>query len=213
MNEIHAPSCIHVVDDDESMRTALMRLFTAAGYAPRGYASAGEFLIALESTASGCLILDLHMPGPDGLALFESLQRRGVDLPTIFLTGRGDIPTSVRALKAGASDFLTKPVNSDVLLEAVRTALQADGPRRAARLEREQVTTAYAEFTPREQKVLERVLQGALTKQIAWELHISERTVKTCRASVMRKLGARSLPELVRLSASLPATPPQPPVA
>lgn len=211
--ETREPTCVHIVDDDESMRTALLRLFTAAGFMPRGYGSAGEFLIALESAPTGCLVLDLHMPGPDGLALFESLRRRGVDLPTVFLTGRGDIPSSVRALKAGAADFLTKPVNSEVLLEAVRSALAAHAPRQALRLDRERVAQAYALFTRREQLVLQRVLQGALTKQIAWELQISERTVKTCRASIMRKMGARSLPELVRLSEHLPAPSELPPVA
>lgn len=203
---------VHIVDDDDSMRSALSRLFSAAGYAPRAYASAGEFLIALEAVPSGCLILDLHMPGPDGLALFDALHRRGIDLPTIFLTGRGDIPSSVRALKSGASDFLTKPVSSDTLLEAVRTALEADTPKRAERAQRERLAKVQEQLTARERAVLQRVLQGALTKQIAWELGVSERTIKACRAAVMRKMGARSLPDLVRLSSGLPDTPTLPPV-
>jgi FixJ family two-component response regulator len=152
------------------------------------------------------------MPGPDGLALFEALHRRGIDLPTIFLTGRGDIPSSVRALKAGASDFLTKPVSSDTLLEAVRAALEADVPKRAERAQREQIAKVQEQLTARERAVLQRVLQGALTKQIAWELGVSERTIKACRAAVMRKMGARSLPDLVRLSSGLPETPTLPPV-
>ena len=203
---------VHIVDDDDSMRSALTRLFSAAGYAPRAYASAGEFLIALEASPSGCLILDLHMPGPDGLTLFDALHRRGIDLPTIFLTGRGDIPSSVRALKSGASDFLTKPVSSDTLLEAVRAALEADAPKRAERAQRERLARVQEQLTAREKTVLQRVLQGALTKQIAWELGVSERTIKACRAAVMRKMGARSLPELVRLSSGLPGMPALPPV-
>ncbi|MCX7203145.1 MAG: response regulator [Burkholderiales bacterium] len=212
MNPPVAAITVHIVDDDDSMRSALTRLFFAAGYAPRAYASAGEFLIALEAVPSGCLILDLHMPGPDGLALFEALHRRGINLPTIFLTGRGDIPSSVRALKSGASDFLTKPVSSDTLLEAVRAALEADAPKRAERAQREQLAKVQEQLTARERAVLQRVLQGALTKQIAWELGVSERTIKACRAAVMRKMGARSLPDLVRLSSGLPETPTLPPV-
>jgi FixJ family two-component response regulator len=195
---------VHVVDDDDAMRVALVRLFGAAGYAPRGYGSAGEFLIAVADAPTGVLVLDLHMPGPDGLALYDSLRRRGIDLPTVFLTGRGDIPSSVRALKAGASDFLTKPVRSDVLLGAVRAALDSDAPRRAERERVQQLVQRHASLGERERLVLRRVVQGALTKQIAYELGVSERTVKACRASVMRKMGAKSLPELVRLTELLP---------
>jgi FixJ family two-component response regulator len=198
------PIVVHVVDDDEAMRVALLRLFGAAGYAPHGYGSAGEFLIAAADAPTGVLVLDLHMPGPDGLVLYDSLRRRGIDLPTVFLTGRGDIPSSVRALKAGASDFLTKPVRSDVLLRAVHAALESDAPRRAERERVQQLVARHATLGERERTVMLRVVQGALTKQIAWELAVSERTVKACRASVMRKMDAHSLPELVRLAEMLP---------
>lgn len=194
---------VHVVDDDEPMRVALTRLLAAAGYAIRTYGSAGEFLIAADTEPEGCLVLDLHMPGPDGLALHEALRQRGWTVPTVFLTGRGDIPTSVRALKAGASDFLTKPVRSEVLLEAVRSAIEADAPRRADRVRRHASRAHFESLDARERTVLSRVVQGALTKQIAWELGVSERTVKADRASVMRKMGAATLPELVRLAADL----------
>lgn len=107
---------VHIVDDDDSMRAALARLLAAAGYETRTYASAGEVLVAAEETLTGCMVLDLHMPGPDGLALQATLHRRGCSLPTVFLSGRGDIASSVRALKGGASDFLTKPVQASVLL-------------------------------------------------------------------------------------------------
>ena len=110
-----APAVVHIVDDDDSMRIALARLLSAAGYETRSYASAGDFLIAAGDAPTGCLVLDLHMPGPDGLALQDALRRRGSSLPTVFLSGRGDIASSVRALKGGASDFLTKPVQAPLL--------------------------------------------------------------------------------------------------
>ncbi|RPH41668.1 MAG: DNA-binding response regulator [Burkholderiales bacterium] len=198
-----ARGVVHLVDDDEAIRVALTRLFTAAGYTTHAYGSAGAFLIATGTEPDGCLVLDLHMPGPDGLALHDALRQRGWTVPTVFLTGRGDIPSSVRALKAGASDFLTKPVRSEVLLEAVRAALEADAPRRAARERRREARTRFGSLDARERTVLRRVVEGALTKQIAWELGVSERTVKADRASVMRKMGATTLPELVRLSEGL----------
>lgn len=197
------PSLIHIVDDDDSMRAALARLLSAAGYSTRTYASAGDFLIHAGDAPTGCLLLDLHMPGPDGLALQDALRRRGVTLPTVFLSGRGDIASSVRALKAGASDFLTKPVQAELLLNAVHEALQADAPQRALRAQRLLAQQRFAALSERERTVFELVVQGALTKQIAEQLGVSERTVKSCRAVVMDKMGATSLPELVRLSAAL----------
>ena len=194
---------VHIVDDDDSMRVALARLLSAAGYEARTYASAGDFLIAADEPPSGCLLLDLHMPGPDGLALQEVLRRRGHALPTVFLSGRGDIASSVRALKAGASDFLTKPVQAGVLLEAVRAALEADAPLRAERERRRLLLQRHSTLNERERVVLREVVQGALTRQIADALGVSERTVKACRAAVMEKMGARSLQELVRISARL----------
>lgn len=194
---------VHIVDDDDSMRVALARLLSAAGYEARTYASAGDFLIAADEPPSGCLLLDLHMPGPDGLALQEVLRRRGQSLPTVFLSGRGDIASSVRALKAGASDFLTKPVQAGVLLEAVRAALEADAPLQAEREQRRLLLQRHATLNERERVVLRQVVQGVLTRQIANGLGVSERTVKACRAAVMEKMGAGSLPELVRLCARL----------
>jgi FixJ family two-component response regulator len=195
---------IHIVDDDDSMRVALARVLGAAGYATRSYASVGEFLFDAGESPGGCLLLDLHMPGRDGLDLQELMARRGQSLPTVFLSGRGDIASSVRALKAGASDFLTKPVPTETLLAAVREALDAEGPRQAERALQHGATVRYATLTERERSVLAQVVQGALTKQIAQQLGVSERTVKACRASVMDKMGAGSLPELVRLAAALP---------
>ena len=199
-----APLAVHVVDDDASFRVALERLLGTAGYAVRTYPSAGAFLLAWADAPDGCLILDLHMPGPDGLMLFESLQQRGWNLPTVFLTGCGDIPSSVRALKAGALDFLTKPVQAEVLLEAVRVAMAESVRRRTEREAARLAAARWATLDARERTVFERVVQGRLTKQIADELGVSERTVKACRASMMRKLDARTLPDLVRVSIPTP---------
>jgi len=197
------PETVHIVDDDDSMRVALARVLGAAGYATRSYASVGEFLVAADERPTGCLLLDLHLPGPDGLALQELLLKRGHSMPTVFLSGRGDIASSVRALKAGATDFLTKPVPTETLLAAVREALSTDAPRHAERALQRGASARYATLTARERSVLAQVVQGALTKQIAEELGVSERTVKACRASMMEKMGAASLPDLVRLSSSL----------
>jgi len=198
------PTTVHIVDDDDSMRAALARLLSAAGYATRGYASAGDFLIRAGDAPSGCLVLDLHMPGPDGLALQAALRQRGLTLPTVFLSGRGDIASSVRALKGGASDFLTKPVQADLLLAAIRGALDTDAPHRAERECQRLLEQRYATLSERERTVLQQVVRGVLTKQIAYDLGLSERTVKSCRAALMDKMGVASLPDLVRISAKLP---------
>jgi len=201
MNSFEPESIIHLVDDDEAIRVAISRLLSAAGFSVRTYSCAGEFLIAFDETAAaGCLILDLHMPGPDGMALYEALKKRGFDLPTIFLTGRGDIASSVRALKAGASDFLTKPIRGEALIEAVRGALLADEQHRAQRHRKAALKARFDALNERERKVLEYVLRGMLNKQIAYELSLSERTIKSARASVMHKLEVQSLPDLARLA-------------
>jgi len=191
---------IHVVDDDESLRTAVMRLLHAAGYEVRSHASVGEFLLARQPDTPGCLVLDVQMPGPSGLDLQEAFCQRHDALPIIFLTGHGDIPTSVRAMKAGAVDFLTKPVERPVLLKAVRDALARDEQGRKDR-EREGTLRARLEaLTPRERAVFTLVTAGKANKQIAAELGTSERTVKAHRAQVMEKLRVTSLAELVHVA-------------
>ena len=195
---------IHVVDDDESLRTALLRLLTASGYRARGYASAGDFLLYPQEDCPGCLLLDLNMPGgPSGLELQTGLQSRGVHLPVIFFTGYGDMTTSVRALKAGAVDFLAKPVERKVLLDALQHALALD---LVWRNNREQATDLRARFSSlslREREVFDLVLEGQLNKQIADQLRVCERTVQTVRAQLMLKLGAESVAELGRLAERL----------
>jgi FixJ family two-component response regulator len=194
---------IHVVDDDDSLRVALLRLLQAAGFEARGYASAGEFLLQPPPDRPGCVLLDIRMPGPSGLALHESLQRQGVALPVIFLTAHGDIATGVRAMKAGAVDFLTKPADRDTLLAALKRALARDTLQRASRREAEQLRERFASLTSREREVFDRIVAGKLNKQIADELGVSERTVKAERAQVLVKLGASSVAELGQLSERL----------
>jgi FixJ family two-component response regulator len=190
---------IHVVDDDPSFRTAVMRLLRAAQYEVRAYASASEFLESAPCTAPGCILLDLRMPGVSGLDLQQSLARMEERLPIIFLTGHGDIPASVRAMKAGAVDFLTKPVRREALLTAVQDALSLDARNRAARAASRELHARYDSLTPREREVLGHVLSGKLNKQIAYDLGTAERTIKAHRASIMEKLGVQSVAELVRL--------------
>ena len=191
---------IHVVDDDELLRIALVRLLRAKGYEVRTYASAGEFLLELLPPGPGCVVLDLRMPGPSGLELQAALGRHEIALPIIFLTGHGDVASSVRAMKAGAVDFLTKPVEPEVLLSAIDAALARD---REARSVREGLAVAkarWATLTERERAVFARVVVGALNKQVAAEFGITERTVKAHRAQVMAKMGTRSLAELVLMA-------------
>jgi len=194
---------IHIVDDDESLRGALQRLLSAAGYRTKTYASAGEFLLEPPGDSPGCLLLDLRLPGPSGLDLQEALARHGIGLPVIFLTGHGDLATGVRAMKAGAVDFLTKPVEREPLFAAVARALELDAAQRAARGAARELRARFAQLTSREREVFELVVAGRLNKQIASQLGIAERTVKAQRAQVMAKLGAANAAELGRIAAQL----------
>jgi FixJ family two-component response regulator len=198
-----ATATIHVVDDDESLRTALMRLLRAAGYVVRTYASAGDFLLNRPENASGCVILDVRMPGPSGFELQEAIAKLDESLPIIFLSGHGDIPMSVRAIKAGAVDFLTKPVRRETLLQAVRTALAGNAETCATRELLHSLRSRYDSLTPREREVFARVVSGKLNKQIAGELGTCERTVKAHRAHVMEKMQLTSVAELVHAADQL----------
>jgi FixJ family two-component response regulator len=185
-----------------------MRLLRAAGYEVRAYASAGEFLIARPANTPGCVVLDICMPGPSGLDLQAAIAKLDSALPIIFLTGHGDIPSSVRAMKAGAVDFLTKPVQRDELLSAVRNALVRDAETRAARSSASALQLRFETLTQREREVFALVVAGRLNKRIAMELGVSERTVKAHRAVVMDKMGVRSLAELVHVADRLQASRP-----
>ena len=194
---VQASVLVHIVDDDDSLRVALGRLLGAAGYQTQSYASAGDFLLAHPGMPAGCLLLDLHMPGPDGLALQDALRQRGWTMPTVFLSGRGDIRSSVKALKAGAHDFLTKPVDADTLLQAISSAVQEGARAQEVRDRERDAASRLGALNERERKVMQLVVKGTLTRDIARQLGVSERTVKSCRAAVMEKLGAGSLAELV----------------
>jgi FixJ family two-component response regulator len=193
-----ADPVIRVVDDDEAFRTAISRMLRAAGYEVRAYASAGDFLLSEEDSRPGCVLLDLRMPGPDGLDLQAAIGKHPNPLPVVFLTAHGDVAASVRAMKGGAEDFLTKPVRKERLLAAIRDALGRDGERRAERERVRETRRRYEALSPRERAVLEQVVSGRLNKQIAAAIGASERTVKAHRARVMAKMGASSVAELVR---------------
>jgi FixJ family two-component response regulator len=195
-----ARALIHVVDDDESLRTALLRLLEAAGFDVRGYASTGAFLLRPLDDRPGCILLDVRLPGPSGLELQAALRDQGVTLPVIFLTGHADIASSVRAMKAGAVDFLEKPVKRETLLDALERALILDNSERKVRATRHHLHARIESLTPREREVFDRVVTGKLNKQIADELGIGERTVKAQRAQVMLKLGVDSAAELGALA-------------
>ena len=195
-----ATPLIHVVDDDPSMRTALLRLLGAAGFEARGYASTGEFLLQPLPDRPGCLLLDLRMPGPSGLELQAALVEKKIMLPIVFLTGHGTVDSSVRAMKAGAVDFLTKPVKHDILLDAIGRAIARNASQRTARQEADQLQVRFASLTQRQREVFDRIVAGKLNKQVADELGIAERTVKREREQVMAKLGANSAADLGRLA-------------
>jgi FixJ family two-component response regulator len=197
------PGIVHVVDDDRAFRVALGRLLSAAGYQPRLYGSAPEFLAADHSEGPACVLLDLRMPGTTGLDLQQALVERSHAHPVIFLSGHGDIPSTVRAMRDGALDFLTKPVKTQTLLAAVTRALERDAERASQLTRVAELRTRYASLTPRERQVMAGVIAGRLNKQICFALHAAERTVKTHRSRVMAKMKVRSVAELVRLAEEL----------
>lgn len=194
-----AAHTVFVVDDEESVRKALARLLRSAGFHTVVFGSAEEFLQARIPDTPGCLVLDLAMPGVNGLELQQALAERDTGWPIIFLTGRADVPTSVQAMKRGASDFLTKPVNDEDLLAAVRTAIDRHRTAREVRGWVDEIRRRLATLTPREREVLIHVVSGKLNKQVAAELGTVEKTIKVHRARVMEKMQAQSLADLVRM--------------
>jgi two-component system, LuxR family, response regulator FixJ len=188
------------VDDDGSFRNAMERLLRAGGYAVQTFPSATEFLQSARTDAPGCVLLDLQMPGPSGLDLQSAIVRSDNPLPIVFLTGKGDIPTSVHAMRAGADDFLTKPVKKAVLFPTIERALARDAQDRRQRACRRELRARFDALTPREREVLAHVLSGQLNKQIAGDLDASERTIKAHRANLMAKLQVQSVAELAHLA-------------
>ena len=190
---------VFLVDDDPGVLKSLARLLRTSGYDSRTYPSAREFLREHDPAASGCVVLDLAMPGLDGMQLQQALAVEGIARPIIFLTGKGDIPTSVRAMKAGAVDFLTKPVDRNDLLTAIERAKRQEALSREARAQLDSFEAKLASLTPREREVLQHVVTGKLNKQIAADLGTVEKTVKVHRGRMMAKMGARSIVDLVRM--------------
>jgi FixJ family two-component response regulator len=191
---------VHIVDDDPSVLRSLGRLLRSAGLKAATFNSPDAFLAQLNGESDGCLVLDVALPGANGLDLQTALAARGCLLPIVFITGRGDIPMSVRAMKAGAVDFLQKPFKSEALLAAVRAALEKNRRARQEQAERNRLDAWLTRLTPREREVLPYIIGGNLNKQTAFELGTAEKTIKVHRARVLKKLGVTSVAELARLA-------------
>ena len=191
---------VYVVDDDPDVLKAIERLLESAGHKVVAFPSPQQFLERFDPDAAGCLVLDLAMPGLSGLELQGRLEQQASHLPIVFLTGRGDIAASVQAMKHGASDFLTKPVDDALLIATIRDALARDRALRPARIERERIAKRLATLTERERQVLEHIVAGRLNKQIAADLGTVEKTIKYHRANLMRKMGVRVVADLVKLA-------------
>ncbi|MEM7542253.1 MAG: response regulator transcription factor [Pseudomonadota bacterium] len=194
---------IYVVDDDAPVRESLALLIRSMQWPVHCYADAAEFLENFDPELHSCLILDIRMPGMSGLELQEELIARGLQVPIVFLTGHGDVPMAVKAIKLGAIDFLEKPFNDQALLDCINKALSEDLNSRSRREQTREVENKIASLTPREREVMERVITGQANKVIAVDLGLSERTVEIHRSKVMSKMGARSLADLVRLALEL----------
>jgi len=194
---------VYVIDDDEAVRLAVKDLLESVGMRAETFASGSDFLRAPRADAPSCLILDIRLPGQSGLEFQRSLQAAQIEIPIVFITGHGDIPMTVQAMKAGAVDFLAKPFRDQELLDAIHRAVDRDRARRDAQAGVRELRGRYEELTPREREVMLLVVQGLLNKQIAAELGTSETTVKIHRGQVMRKMLAASLPDLVRMAERL----------
>jgi FixJ family two-component response regulator len=196
---------VFVVDDDVALRDGVANLLLSVGMKVESYGSTAEFLGTKRSNAPGCLLLDVRLPGMSGLEFQSELEKLGIRIPIVFMTGHADVPMGVQAMKAGAVEFLCKPFREQDLLDAIRTAIERDRVQRTADASYSKIRTCYELLTPREQEVMAHVVSGLMNKQIAGKLGISDITVKVHRASVMRKMGARSVAELVRFADALQA--------
>jgi two-component system, LuxR family, response regulator FixJ len=197
---------VFVVDDNQAMRSSLKWLIESVGLRVEVFASADEFLQRYYPGCPGCLLLDVRMPGMNGLELQEFLLERKIRVPVIIITGHGDVPMAVRAMKAGATDFIEKPCNDELLLASIQNALQFDSRQREVQGERSEIAARLAQLTPREMEVMGMVTQGASNKEIAAALGVSAKTVEAHRARVMEKMEATSLADLVKMAmlANLP---------
>ena len=196
-------AAVFVIDDDDSMRRSLDSLLRSVGLDVHLFASAQEFMRAARPDAPGCLVLDVRLPGMSGLTFQQELAKAGTTLPVIFITGHGDVPMTVRAMKAGAADFLTKPFEEQALLDAVDAAIARDRARRGDATRLAELEVRYRALTEREREVMKHVVAGRVNKQIAAALGLSLVTIKVHRGQVMRKMRAKSVPELVRMADGL----------
>jgi len=194
---------VYVVDDDDGMRRALSLLLDTVGYKTVAFATPAEFLDKFKPDAAGCLVLDMRMPGMSGLELQQRLNSKGSMLPVIFITGHGDVPMAVQAMKEGAFEFVQKPFRDQDLLDRINHALEQDKENRSSLAQRANVLQRFESLTPREKQVLDLIVDGAANKVIAIDLGLSERTVEIHRAKVMEKMGARSVAHLVKLRMSV----------
>ena len=190
---------VRIVDDDASFLTAVARMLRASGFTVKTFASAADFLLQAEPDVPGCVLVDLQMPGMSGLELQEVLMQERHTLPVIFLTGQGDIPTTVQAMRRGAEDFLTKRAPKEELLEVVNRAIDRNARERKVRVRQDALRASFTTLTPREYEVLQHVMLGKMNKHIAYDLGIHERTVKLHRSSITTKLNVRSTAELTKL--------------
>jgi FixJ family two-component response regulator len=200
---LHVTPTVFVVDDDISVRRSLELLIDSAGWLPATFASAQEFLHHPRPVSACCLVLDVSLPDINGLELQKRVALNRIDMPIIFISGYGDVPMTVRAMKAGAVEFLTKPFKDHVLLDAIRGAIEGSLTALREESEMQELRSRFASLTPREREVMSLVVSGLLNKQVGGELGISEITVKAHRGQVMRKMRADSLPDLVRMDARL----------
>ena len=205
-SEPHDSGFVHIVDDDESLREALKSLVRSVGMQAAAYGSVQEFIDAKIAERPGCIVLDVRLPGVSGLEFQTQLATFGIRLPVILITGHGDIPMTVRAMKAGAVDFLAKPFRDQDLLDAIAVAIERDRARRAVDRQAADLNARYGALSPRERQVMQLVTAGKLNKQVAGELGLSEITVKIHRGAAMRKMGARTLADLVRMAEALKQT-------
>lgn len=203
MNKMQAGPVVYVVDDDASVRNSLSSLFRSVDFSVEGFSAAGDFLKHKRADAPSCMVLDVRMPGLNGLDFQADLTEAGIEIPIVFLTGRGDIQMSVRAMKSGAIDFLTKPYREQDMLDAVTTALERDRKRREARRLTSDIRARFDTLSTREKQAMSFLASGLMNKQVAEKMGLAEITVKIHRGSIMRKMHAKSFADLVKMSEEL----------